>query len=117
MKALFLSLICLMAIGCKGVNKLIGQDFHSEMPYQSNVNPNDYYLQGMTTLDNDVVYMTTKERIITVEVKRPSDADFVILVPGIMKDYVVFTIPSDGIRFWNHSTPAHSLYRIHSVAN
>lgn len=107
-------LVSLLSIGCRGVNRLLGQEPHDPNFNMNNVNPDDYYVTGETSKINDAVYMSVKGRTITVEVKRPADSDYVTL-RGNYVDYVAFTIPNEGVRFWNDSTPAGSLYRIHTV--
>ena len=108
-----LTLALLSTVGCNGVNRLLGQEPHGSMPAQDNINPDDYIKTGTTSIVDDVVYLDVKDRIITVEILR--DNDWVTLREGYYADYIVFTLPDDGVRFWNGSTPANTQFRIHSV--
>lgn len=121
MKLYTLSLLMLLTVGCNGVKRLVDGPEHQPMPQQNNINQNDFYLTGKTAVDNDVVYTNVTGRSITIEVKRPQDADYVTLKAGKITEgnafgYILFVKPSQGIRFWNDVVPANSLYRIHSVA-
>lgn len=134
MRYILLLALILPSIGCNGVNRLLGQESKGSMPAQQNIDPNNYYITGTTSKDYQSVYLTIKNRTITVEIIRPGETQWVMLerIDPPYNPYQLFTIPSQGVHFGDRAekdskgtlhvytgTPVASIgtqYRIHSVA-
>src|SRR5581483_12238781 len=131
---LLLILTLVSSVGCRGVNRLLGQEPHGDFPDQHNINPDDFYVTGTTTKDHQSVYMTVQNRTITVEVLRTGETNWITLERPDIYDYLdsyqIFTIPHDGVYFGNWayhnssggvtltstpSAPTGTQYRIHTV--
>lgn len=96
----FLILVLLSCAGCRGVDRLLGQEPHEKMPDQGNINVDDYYITGTTTVDYQSVYLTVTGREVTVEVLRPNQTNWVTLQQLDSRNaYQIFTIPNEGIHF------------------
>lgn len=133
MKSTILSLICLMAVGCNSISRLPGLDGAHETHNADALNPNDSYITGTTNKDYQSIYLVITNRVLTIEVMRPNENQWVELthVDPPYNPYQLFTIPQEGLHFGDRAekdsngnihfwtgTPAAPIgtkYRIHSV--
>ena len=131
--ALLILMLLMTGVGCRGVNRLLGQEPHGGDLNENNINPDDYYIMGTAKTDHDDVHYTDAHvKLANVDVlkngvwvtlQRPDIAD------DYKDSYQAFTIPSTGIFFgdlaWTDAQGEHwtsdpacptgTQYRIHLV--
>ena len=127
-----LTLVLFSGVGCRGVDRLLGQDHNEPAPY-TNINPDDYFITGTSKTDHDHIHVTVPgHKLVSVEILR-KDGWYTLQRPDIADDYKdsyqFFTIPSTGIVFGNlawidekgehytsdPSAPIGTQYRLHIV--
>lgn len=136
MKTKFLIFAALVPlVGCNLVKRIPGHGEDTPPAAAAPGLPDDYTVTGTTVNDADKIIMKTQGRSISVEVKRPGESEFSLLKgkesDREYREYAVFTIPRDGVRFTTRliyfagggfimgsepSAPTGTQYRIRSVA-
>lgn len=126
--------ILVSGVGCRGVNRLLGQEAHDNNFDMGNINPDDYFVTGTTAKDHASVYFTLAagHKVASVEIQR-ADGWYTLQRPDVydyLDSYQLFTIPGTGVYFGDlaykdaagtvHLTsdaaaPTGTRYRIHVV--
>lgn len=133
-KMILIAFVALFSVGCRGVNRLLGQEPHGDPVDQNNIDPNNYYISGTAKTNHDDIHYTDAHvKLASVEVFK-GGAWVVLQRPDIANDYKdsyqAFSIPSTGVFFGNlawkdaqgeHFTsdpacPTGMQYRLHLVA-
>ena len=57
------------------------------------INQDDFTVEGITAIVDDVVYLAVKGHTVTVDIQKPDMTNYIRLTPGYAKDYIAFIVP------------------------